>query len=75
MEELRHRWIDDTIIIDFRLPKRLMSIISIIEKADDDNDDIAYMEWCDLLENVSKESILSGLLTEKQREALLRKYN
>lgn len=75
MEKLKHRWIDDTIIIDFNLPKRLRSIISVIEKADYENDDITYMEWCSLLENVSKEFILNSFLTEMQRETLLRKYN
>ena len=75
MEGLRHRWIDDTIIIDFILPKVLKGVINNIEKADEDGDDVAYIEWCDVLENASKEFIFSGFFTEKQRERLLQKYS
>lgn len=75
MEELKHRWIDDSIIIDFRLPKALKGVIDNIEKAEEDGDDIAYIEWCDVLENASKEYIFNGFLSEKQRDRLLQKYS
>ena len=75
MNKVKHRWIDDAIIIDFKLTKIVMTIISKIEKYDEDNDDIMYMNKCDLLENITKDFVSNGYLTPKQRELLIQKYN
>lgn len=74
-ENKKHRWIDDSIKIDFKLQKVVQNLIKEIEYFDEVGDDILYDDRCDCLENLTKESVLGGYMTMAQRERLLRKYN
>ena len=74
-ETKKHRWIDDSIIIDFKLQKVIQNLIKEIEYLDEIGDDILYDDRCDTLENITKDSVLGGYMTMSQRDKLLRKYS
>lgn len=74
-ETKKHRWIDDSIIIDFKLQKVVANLIKEIEQFDEEGNDILYDDRCDCLENLTKDSVLGGYMTMSQRDKLLRKYS
>ena len=68
-------WIDEDIVIDFKLPKFVAMVVDEIEKYDSEGNDIMYMHKCDRLENMTKEYVLDGIISSGQRELLIKKYH
>ena len=69
----KYNWIDDSVIIDFEIPKSLLPLIEECEKCDE-NEDYCYFDWADALDVGAKEYYRQGKLTEKQWDTLCAKY-
>lgn len=70
----KHNWINDSIAIDFVVPKSLQEIISILEQMDED-EDYGYYEYSEVLDYGAKEYVYQGVLTKKQWQTLCLKYD
>ncbi len=70
----QYHWVDDTIKIDFKLPKYLQSVVDELEELDQ-NEDWVYFDRCAFIENCTKEYIYSGELTMEQRDKLCARYH
>lgn len=68
-----HRWINDQIIIDFRIPNSLNEFIKDMEKMDEE-DNWGYVEYADTLDVMCKELYGSGYFTKEQWNVMMKKY-
>lgn len=68
-----YTWINDDIKIDFPLPKVLQNLVDELEKLDMEEDWL-YLDRCEFLENITKECIISGWITDEQRDLLCHRY-
>ena len=71
----KFQWIDDSVVIDFKLPNSVKLLIQEIEEADINNDYGTFMNKVDALEGITKDSIYNGAITSKQRDILLKRYD
>ena len=72
-KKIEHRWIDDSIEIDFKIPSWWEEEFEMLEKMDEEQN-MAYLVIASDLEDRMHEDVLSGFLTSKQVEILNRKY-
>ena len=70
----KYHWVDDTIKIDFKLPKTVQQIVDELEEMDRD-EDWCYFDRCEFIENYTKDFVYSGELTMKQRDLLCARYH
>lgn len=61
----KHRWIDDSIELDFPLPKSMLHLIAEAEKLDD-AEDYAYYNYAEALYDGAKELFTNGKLSRRQ---------
>lgn len=75
MSEIKkeHRWIDDSITIDFKVPKWWEEEFEMLEKMDEELN-MAYLVIAADLEDRMHEDVLSGFLTSKQVDIINKKY-
>lgn len=66
-------WIDESVIIDFKLPKDIQGIADLCEETDK-NEDYAYDNWADLLDILCKEAVVQGHMTKRQWDTVVRRY-
>lgn len=69
-----HHFINDDIIIDFKLPKLIQNVILELEELDKE-EDYCYFDYSSALDNIAKSFYADGVLTKKQWELLAEKYN
>lgn len=69
----KYTWINDDIKIDFPLPKLLQNLVEELEELDLEENWL-YLDQCEFLENITKECIISGWITDEQRDLLCRRY-
>lgn len=70
----KHRWTDDTIVIDFIVPEQIQEFIDEIEEYDNNDDFGCYLSAVDYLDVVAKWWYASGDLTHHQYNLLRWKY-
>ena len=75
MDNKKFQWIDEAIVIDFKLPPALKLLIEEIEECDINNDYGTFINKVSALENITKDSIYNGAITYEQRKILLKKYD
>ena len=66
-------WIDESVIIDFKLPKSMLYLIEEIEKLAEEESE-AFFNYTEALDDGAKELVVKGVLTQKQWDILTRKY-
>ena len=67
--------IDETIIIDFKLPNALKLITEEIEQANLYDDYGTFINKVSSLDNITKDSIHNKAITMEQRKTLLKRYD
>lgn len=72
-EKKRYNWIDESIIIDFDIPKIMTNLILDMEQLDEE-ENYGYLNYCDALDDMAKEFYVQGKLTKAQWDTLVRKY-
>ena len=70
-----NNWINDTIKINFEIPKGLDETISMLEKYNRENEMGLYFSWTDVLDVQCKNLCGCGKLTEYQWDLLNERYN
>jgi len=70
----KHRWIDDSVVIDFQLPKSMLYLIEELEKLDAE-ENYAYFNYAEALDVGAKELYRRGILTHEQWDRLCWKYD
>lgn len=73
MKNNKFHWIDDTIKIDFPVPKAMQILMNECEQLDLD-EDYAYFNYIETLDCDAKELVYRGILTEKQWDIINTKY-
>ena len=68
-----HRWIDDQIVIDFKLPEAMLDIMKKIEELDQKGD-YAVINYANTLDIYAKKLYSDGVITKKQWDTLIEKY-
>lgn len=71
---MKYHWIDESIEIDFPVPKFIQNLIKELEEYDLEENDVMYIDRSECLENVTKDLVYDRVLTAKQRDTLCRKY-
>lgn len=66
-------WINDSIVIDFELPKDIKEIADECERLNA-TEDLAYDNYADVLGNMCKEAYRMGNLTKKQWDMMELRY-
>lgn len=69
----KHRWINDNIVIDFKLPEKVKMLMNDLERMDEE-EDYCYFDWAEHLECVTKEMYVIGKITKAQWDLICRKY-
>lgn len=69
----KYTWINDDIKIDFPLPELLQNLVNELEEMDMEENWL-YFDRCEFLENITKECIISGWITDEQRDLLCQRY-
>ena len=67
-------WIDNSVILDFEMPKVLKNTIIEIEEAYQNKDDIEYNILSDTLDVLCKHYCAEGILTKKQWDLVCQRY-
>ncbi|WP_317396501.1 hypothetical protein [Faecalicoccus pleomorphus] len=73
-KKIEHRWIDDSIEIDFKIPSWWEEEFKMLEKLDREYNPL-YLVIAGDMEDSMHEDILSGDLTKAQAKTLCLKYN
>lgn len=76
IEQKEYRWVDNSVKIDDfydDLPPVIKNLVDDCEKADAE-EDWAYTNYCDSVENASKLYVPSGRITKDQFERLCMRY-
>lgn len=68
-----HNFINDSIIIDFIIPKKLQPLVDYLEELDK-NDDYSFFNFAEDLEYTGRYYVKTGELTKKQWITLCEKY-
>lgn len=66
-------WINEEIKIDFSLPKIIVNLIEDLERLNNE-EDYAYFNYSETLDDVAKEFCVLGQLTKEQWNLLCLKY-
>ncbi len=67
-------FINEEVIIDFKVPSILQESIDIAEKADDENNIGLYYIYADNIDVVAKNCYVDGALTKEQWKQLTNRY-
>lgn len=70
----KFRWINEDIVLDFKLPKLLQNTIIEAEEADLDNNAGEYDCIVDAIDVLCKEYYVTGTFTQQQWELVVQKY-
>lgn len=71
----KHRWVRDDIVIDFKVPRYVQDLIEEMERFDEEDNEIAYLNYSEGIECCTKDLVYEGVLTDKQRDTLIKKYH
>ena len=66
--------IDDSVIIDFKVPNSIQNLMNECERLNEINDFGTYMNYSEALGYMCKEACVNGLLTDKQWQTIERRY-
>ena len=66
-------WINKEIDIDFEVPKSLQNLIDELENLDDE-ENYAYFNYSEALDDGAKELVVKGKLTKEQWDLLCARY-
>ena len=66
-------WVNDTVIIDFELPKDIKEMADECERLDNE-ENWGYDNYADLLSNMCKEAYRQGHITKKQWDLVEKRY-
>lgn len=72
--EKRFKWINEDIVLDFRLPLTLRNTIEEIEQADLDGDEVEYDALSDIIDVLCKDYCAEGVFTKEQWDLVCRKF-
>lgn len=70
----KHNWINDSIEIDFPLPKGILNLIQKLEELDA-AENYGYFNYSEALDDAVKELVFKGRLTTAQWDLLCARYN
>lgn len=66
-------WIDNSIVIDFEVPRDILYVIKECERLNQQND-YGYFNWAESLSHACKEACVQKHMTKKQWETIERRY-
>lgn len=66
-------WIDDTVIIDFPVPKDVTNLIDMCEEANA-NGDWGYFNYEESLDYICKEVVVQGHMTDREWNEIRKRY-
>lgn len=70
----KYHWVDDNVKIDFKLPSMIQELVNELEEMDR-NEDWSYFDRCGFIENITKEFVINGEMTGRQRDILCQRYH
>lgn len=70
----KYHWINDSIKIDFDVPRLVANTMQEAEEADLNNEIGEYYGIADVLDVICKECYVNGLLTKKQWDTITERY-
>lgn len=70
----KYHWVDDNVKIDFKLPSMIQDLVNELEEMDR-NEDWSYFDRCGFIENITKEFVINGEMTGRQRDILCQRYH
>ena len=70
----KYNWINDEIKIDFKVPRSIVHQIQELEKLDSEKN-LLYFDYCDHLEKKKKNAYAEGMITKKEWDTLLMRYD
>lgn len=70
----KYHWVDDNVKIDFKLPNMIQDLVNELEEMDR-NEDWSYFDRCGFIENITKEFVINGEMTGRQRDILCQRYH
>lgn len=70
----KYHWVDDNVKIDFKLPNMIQDLVNELEEMDR-NEDWSYFDQCGFIENITKEFVINGEMTGRQRDILCQRYH
>ena len=74
LNQRKFRWINEDIVLDFKLPKVLQNTIVEAEEADLANDAAEYDYIVDAIDVLCKEYYVIGTFTQHQWDLVIQKY-
>ncbi len=66
-------WIDNSVVIDFKVPKSIENFMKECDELNEMND-YSYFNYVELLDHMCKEACYLKYITKKQWETIERKY-
>lgn len=66
-------WIDNSVVIDFKVPKSIENFMKECDELNEKND-YSYFNYVELLDHMCKEACYLKYITKKQWETIERKY-
>lgn len=69
----KESWIDDSVVLDFKIPRSIQYLIEKLEEFDA-AEDYAYFNYSEALDDGAKELVARGRLTVEQWDLLCAKY-
>ena len=70
----KYNWINDSVKIDFKLPKILQHKVEELEQLDK-NMDYRYFDVCEYLDDDAKGYYVEGIISKKQWDMLVSRYD
>ena len=70
----KYHWVDDNVQIDFKLPKMIQELVDELERMDQE-EDWSYFDRYGFIENITKEFVINGEMTGRQRDILCQRYH
>lgn len=67
-------WMNENIIIDFKVPDDIKFYMDLCESANKEND-YSYFNYLDALDCVCKEAVVVGDLTDKEWDTIMERYS
>ncbi|MDI9242331.1 hypothetical protein [Fusibacillus kribbianus] len=71
--EKKYRWVNDSVKIDFPLPKPIQEKVDMLEYYDE-TEDYGYFDACEVLECYAKHWVPDESITQEQFEKLCDRY-
>ena len=67
-------YLDESMKIDFKVPKTLEGVIKDIDRSFYENDDLKFALLREDVESVTKQSCINGNITSSQLDTIFRRY-